>query len=345
MALYAGGESVPQSLSDAIGFDGAWRRGYWTWRKAYPGQGLRARLPMRYGIAIKGFSGRSPRLCGDMYATGVYCATGGIADMKSIFFTVLAILFCASSVWAAKEVAQPFSLERYGSLKRIIQEKDLDGVVSLEEALAGPHVYAVGMIAGAAGEITVIDGDASLNYGKSGIGNPVTEIRKGDEAALLIVAHVGRWRTVPIPENMTEVELHGFVLEEARKSGVNTREPFPFLIEGTIRKLVWSVLDGTDPELTRQTHQLFFRKLVGYRAEANAVLLGFYPAELQSELAWPGEWWHVHVLFRNEKTTGHVNAFSVEKGALLRLPARLQPELREDNERASIIAPRRGTRP
>ena len=261
--------------------------------------------------------------------------SGGLADMKRIFFTALVILSCVSSVWA-KEVVQPFGLERYGNLKRIIQEKALDGVVSLDEALSGPHVYAVGMIAGAAGEITVLDGDASLNYGKSGIGNTVTEIRKGDEASLLIVAHVEKWRTVPVPENMTEAELHGFVLEEARKSGIDTREPFPFQIEGTIRKLVWSVLDGTDPELTRQTHQLFFRKLVGYRAEANAVLIGFYPAELQAELAWPGEWWHVHVLFKNEKTTGHVNAFSVAKGALLRLPGRLQPELRQNSERASI---------
>jgi alpha-acetolactate decarboxylase len=244
--------------------------------------------------------------------------------MKKIAFT-LALMFLCAGAAGAREAAQSFSVKWYGSFREIIQEKDLGGVVLLRKALSDPHVYAVGMIRDAAGEITVIDGSASLNYGKDGIGNAVAEIRKGEEASLLIAANVAEWRTVSIPGNMTEGELHAFVLEEARKTGINTREPFPFLIDGTIKKLVWSVLDGTEPELTRQTHQLFFRKLVGYRPETQAVLIGFYPAELRSELAWPGEWWHVHVLFKDERTTGHVNAFSVEKGATLRLPARMRP--------------------
>jgi alpha-acetolactate decarboxylase len=239
--------------------------------------------------------------------------------MQKIVFPVVFLLFWAGLA-GAKDAAQSFSVKWYGSFRKIIQEKDLGGVAPLERALSGPHLYAVGMIRDADGEITVVDGDVSLNYGKDGIGNAVSEIKKGEEASLLITASVGKWRTIPVPENMSEGELHAFVLEEARRAGINTREPFPFLIEGTIKKLVWSVLDGTDPELTKQTHQLFFRKLVGYRAETSAVLIGFYPAEQQSELAWPGEFWHVHVLFRNEKTTGHVNAFSVEKGAVLSLP-------------------------
>jgi alpha-acetolactate decarboxylase len=258
--------------------------------------------------------------------------------MKRAAIAALLLISCVSAV-GAREAAPAFIAKWYGSFREIIHKKNLHGVVTLDQALSGPHLYAVGMIQNAAGEITVVDGKVSLNYGKDGIGNAVTKIRKGEEASILITANVRKWRTVPIPENMTEAELHGFVLEEARKTGINTREPFPFLIDGTIKKLVWSVIDGTDPELTRQTHQLFFRKLVGYRAEAQAVLIGFSPAELQGELAWPGERWHVHVLFKGERTTGHVNAFSVEKGAVLQLPVREQVPL-PGSERASLTSHR-----
>ncbi|MGE5300022.1 MAG: acetolactate decarboxylase [Acidobacteriota bacterium] len=263
--------------------------------------------------------------------------------MKKILFPAV-LLICCAAFAGERDAAQSFSVNWYGSFRKIIQGKDLGGVVPLERALSGPHIYALGMISDAAGEVTVVDGDVSLNYGKDGIGNAASEIKKGEESSLLVTASVGKWRTVPVPENMSEGELHAFVLEEARRAGISTREPFPFLIEGTIEKLVWSVLDGTDPELTRQTHQLFFRKLVGYRAETPAVLIGFYPAELQSELAWPGEFWHVHVLFKNEKTTGHVNAFSVEKGAILSLPAREQRPY-GDKARAAVKVFRTGTLP
>ncbi len=261
--------------------------------------------------------------------------------MKRIALPLVFLFCCAPAFAGAKDAAPSFKMKWYGSLKKIIQEKDLGGVVQLENALSGRHVYAVGMIEGAVGEVTVVDGEAALNYGKYGIGKAVSEIRKGEEAALLITANVGRWRSIPIPDNMSEEELHAFVVEEARKSGINTKEPFPFLIEGTIKKLVWSVLDGTDAELTKQTHQLFFRKLVGYRAGAHAVLIGFYPAGLQGELAWPGESWHVHVLFTNEKTTGHVNAFSVQKGATLQLPCKEQPSsaVKERTAMAGVLPP------
>jgi acetolactate decarboxylase len=263
-------------------------------------------------------------------------------DMKCFALPLILLFWCASAFAGSKDAAPSFNVKWYGSMKKIIQERDLGGVIPLEKALSGRHVYAIGMIEGAVGEVTVVDGEAALNYGKDGIGKAISEIRKGEEASLLITASVGRWRSIPVPENMSEEELRSFVLEEAKKSGINTRDPFPFLIEGTIKKLVWSVLDGADTELTKQTHQLFFRKLVGYKAGTQAVLIGFYPAGLQGELAWPGESWHVHVLFTEEKTTGHVNAFSVQKGAILRLPGREQPPFADKERAANLFFPLAG---
>jgi len=236
---------------------------------------------------------------------------------------IMIVLLFSAAVAAAKDAGQQsFNTRYYGNFKKMIQENNFEGVVELERALSGPHLYAVGIIKNAEGEITCLDGEAWLNFGKDGINKTIGQIKKGEKASLLIAANVEKWQTIIIPSDMSENELHAFLLEQARKSGLNVKAPFPFLIEGKIKKLVWDVLDGTDTDPAKKTNQLFLRKLVGYREEATVVLLGFYPGELQNEFNYPGELWHVHVFFKNDNNTGHANAFSVLKGSKLELPAK-----------------------
>lgn len=242
--------------------------------------------------------------------------------MKRIFLTILFLLPFAAPASSKDAGAPSVTVRYYGNFKKMIQENYVEGVVELERALSIPHVYAVGIIKNAEGEITILDGEAWVNYGKDGISKTSSQIRKGEKASLLLTAGVEKWQTIVIPADMSENELHAFVLDQARKSGLNVKTPFPFLIEGKIRKIVWDVLDGADTDSARKSNQLFLRKLVGYREEAPVVLLGFYPAELQNEFDYPGELWHIHVLFKDDNNTGHVNAFSVVKGARLQLPAR-----------------------
>jgi acetolactate decarboxylase len=241
--------------------------------------------------------------------------------MKRTLLTILLLLPVAAFA-ASKDAGPPsVTVRYYGNFKKMIQENYLEGVVDLDRALSGPHVYALGIVKNAEGEIMVLDGEAWVNYGKDGISKTTSQIKKGEKASLLITAGVEKWQTIAIPADMSENELHAFVLDQAKKSGLNVKAPFPFLIEGKVRKLVWEVLDGADADMARKSN-LSLRKLVVYRDEAPVVLLGFYPAELQSEFDYPGELWHIHVLFMDDGNTGHVNAFSVIKGSKLELPAR-----------------------
>ncbi len=225
---------------------------------------------------------------------------------------------------ASAKDAGPLSVNvrYYGSFRKMIQENHAEGVVELEKAVSTPHVYAVGIIKNAEGEITVLDSEVWLNYGRDGISKTVNQMRKGEKASLLITANVEKWQAMIVSDDMSESELFSFVFDQAKKIGLNMRAPFPFLIEGRIRKVVWEVLDGTDTDQARKSSQIFLRKLVGYKEEAPAVLLGFYPGELYNEFDYPGELWHIHAVFKDDNNTGHVNAFSVTKGFRLLLPAR-----------------------
>ncbi len=242
--------------------------------------------------------------------------------MNRIFLIIILLIACAATA-ASKDAGPPsVNVRYYGSFKKMIQENHVEGVVDLDKALSASHVYAVGIIKNAEGEITVLDGEAWLNYGRDGIGKTVTQLRKGEKAALLVTACVEKWQTTVVPDDMSESELFSFVFDQAKKTGLNMKAPFPFLIEGKIRKLVWDVLDGTDTDQARKNNQTFLRKLVGYREEAPVILLGFYPGELHNELDYPGELWHIHVVFKDDNNTGHLNAFSVMKGDRLQLPSR-----------------------
>lgn len=236
---------------------------------------------------------------------------------------IMIVLLCSAAMVTAKDAGPPFfNVRYYGNFKKMIQENNFEGVVELERVLSGPHLYAVGIIKNAEGEITALDSEVWLNYGKDGINKTISQIKKGEKASLFIAANVEKWQTIAIPADMSENELYAFILEQARRSGLNIKAPFPFLVEGKIKKLVWDVLDGTDTDPGKKNNQLFLRKLVGYREEAPVVLLGFYPAELQNEFDYPGELWHIHVFFKDDNNTGHVNAFSILKGSKLEIPAR-----------------------
>jgi hypothetical protein len=238
--------------------------------------------------------------------------------MKRIVLALIALSLIA--VTASAEEHIPFNVRTFGSFKKIIASKTPDGVVDLDDALSGTHVYAVGEIENAEGEITDYDGQVWLNYGSDGIDTSTHKIPDGAEAMQLITAEVEKWREVLIPKNMSDSELYSFVLEQARKSGINVKLPFPFLVDGIVKDVVWHVLSGADVEQSGNRKKLSFTKLVEYKDQAPVILVAFC-SELRGGFIRPGESWHMHVIFKNEKTTGHIDAFTVEKGAKLMLPA------------------------
>jgi hypothetical protein len=237
--------------------------------------------------------------------------------MKRIILSLIALSLIAVS--ASAEEHLPFNIRTYGSFKKIIVSKTPDGVVDLDDALAGAHVYAVGELEDAEGEITDYDSQVWLNYGSNGIDTSTHKIPRGAQAMELITAQVARWRDIVIPKNMPDSELYVYVLDQARKYGINVKLPFPFLVDGTVKEVVWHVLSGADVEQDGKHEKLSFTKLVEYKDEAPAILVAFC-SQVRGGFIRPGEPWHMHIIFKNEKTAGHIDAFTVEKGAKLMLP-------------------------
>src|SRR5262245_56650509 len=96
---------------------------------------------------------------------------------------------------AQPRAAAPVEVRTWGDLGAIMHEGKMDPLVTVAR-LVGPHVYAVGALAGLRGDVTILDGTPWISYPAE----PWTirvEHQPGDVAAtLLVAATVPTWRRV-----------------------------------------------------------------------------------------------------------------------------------------------------
>lgn len=243
--------------------------------------------------------------------------------MKSVRLTVvfvllISVLISASAFKQAR--SEPFNIRYYGNFKEMVHNKNIDGVVDLKTAVSAPHTYAVGAIKKGEGEITVKNSEVWLSYGKDGLNRTARTIPNDEQALLLVTAQVENWQESVVPQNMSEPELNKFIVEQAEKYGLDTNVPFPFLLEGRFQNLLWHVINGSNPEFRGHGGPPLFNKLTEQREQSPATIIGFYSAGIQGVFTHPGESWHLHVLFSDEKKAGHVDKITVQKDTILKLP-------------------------
>lgn len=238
------------------------------------------------------------------------------------------MLVCSAVDSYADGSALPFNLKHYGNYKAMINDNRIEGAVSVRTALAGKHVYALGAIKNAEGEITVYDDTVWLSYGKDGLNKAIHDIPEGEEAMLLVTAEVKTWKEVTIPLDMDESALYQFILKQADIAGLDTKKAFPFVIEGGIKDLTWHVIKGvSDGKTENRGHHGHasseygsLEKHAELVADVDAILVGFYSADSQGVFTHPGESWHSHVIFTDNKKAGHVEKFGVRNAAVLKFP-------------------------
>ena len=108
----------------------------------------------------------------------------------------------------------------------------------------------------------------------------------------------------------------GAILKNAERYGLNTKKPFPFLIEGPFQDLRWHVINGPNPEFKGHFKghggEPPFIQLKENMEQTSGIIIGFYSANIKEVFTHPGESWHLHILIGDEVAVG--------KGAVLKLP-------------------------
>jgi hypothetical protein len=145
----------------------------------------------------------------------------------------------------------------------------------------------------------------------------------GDQATLLTLAHVERWRDADLGRAAADGELESAIESIARAAGLDTREPFAFIIEGELTALTMHVINGECPMAgsgdEAGPHAPYRPRL---DRPTRGRLIGFYATGREGEMTHHGTRTHAHAVLQYEgrTITGHVESVSVAAGAAVRVP-------------------------
>lgn len=224
--------------------------------------------------------------------------------------------------WTGTPVlAGDFNVKSHGHFKKMVHMKKSEGVVNLQKAIPSADAYGVGAIQQGTGEITVINGEVWLDYGKDGFGKSVKSVPAEEQAVLLVTSQVAGWQEIPVQATFTRKELYNFIQAQAGQHGLDVDAPFPFLLEGKFDNLSLHVINGRNPKFGGHGEKgHFFKQVAEVRNNQQALVVGFYSAATQGVYTHPGESWHLHAVIKDENIGAHVDDITLLKGSTLKLP-------------------------
>lgn len=242
-----------------------------------------------------------------------------------------AVMVCAMAAGCAMSSSTSPDFFHLGNFGRMLHGGDTAGRAPLAQLPQLPGNWGVGAMAGLKGEIVQIDGRLLVSPGSDDQGR-VRAAAPAEQALLFASARVRAWVDVPVPVDMDAARLEAFVREQSLARGHSADQPFAFRVEGRFPRLRWHVVTG---ETTAGGHGGTHRANAGADGHANAragmkvfhtpgaagQLVGVYSGTaLEGVITHPGERFHLHFVDATTTVSGHVDAYAVAAGAVLRLP-------------------------
>lgn len=237
--------------------------------------------------------------------------------IKLTSFSLLLIFFFSCDNSPKKQ--QSFEVEYKGALKNIMHKGDLSAKTSLSEFEHIENLYALGAIENLKGEIQIFNGEAYNSYVEGGeIKFDSTYSKK---ATLFVYATVKDWVTLSIPQEVrTEKELESYLEKVANENNIDTKQAFPFLIQGKADELTWHVIDWKDGDTEHSHEKHISSGLNGTIKSQEVKLLGFYSDSHHAIFTHHTTNMHIHMKLDNGEIAGHLDEFKLGANMTLKLP-------------------------
>lgn len=238
--------------------------------------------------------------------------------MTKIHHYILLFIFMISlSCKTDNEVTTTYKVNYYGALKNIMSG-NLEQTIRLDTLKTTDHIYAIGAVKHLKGEIQIFDGVPS----NSRVQNQqlVIDSTYNNAATLFVYAQVEAWETFTLNNVENHQSLETIIASTAKQYGIDTSQPFPFVIEGKVNELDWHVIDWKegDKEHTHKKHQT--SGLNGKIIEDQVTILGFFSTKHTGIFTHHTTNLHMH--FKNSDNTiaGHVDHIIPSNSITLKLP-------------------------
>ena len=233
--------------------------------------------------------------------------------------TPVLLAFVIAGCSVPDPVSAPAGVRTWGTLREALRDGNTQARVDVSD-IASASLVGVGAVADLDGEISIIDGTCYVSRVRDG--KIQTDRTNQVQATILFAADVREWKTVEITSAVAPADFEAFVTKCADDVGIDTTEPFPFIVEGELLAMKVHVLAGECPIRARiqgvpmkspPVHREFQKvrgRLVGIHASGGGGVITHH-----------GSVTHVHaVLTGDEVMTGHCETVGIAAGAVLRLP-------------------------
>ena len=234
--------------------------------------------------------------------------------MIKTFYIMLILLLC-SGLFAENN----FKVEYKGALKNMMHKGDISAKCSLSEIADKEHIYALGALENLQGEIQIFDSEP---FNSKGLNEEIEISDSYDEkASLLVFAQVSEWIELDVPkEILTYEQLEKFIALKAEETGIDTEQPFPFLLTGTPESIDWHIIKWKigDNEHSHQKH--IESGPHGTLEETEMDILGFYSDKHHTVFTHHTTNMHLHFKTSDEKIAGHLDGMILGQNMVLKLP-------------------------
>jgi len=230
--------------------------------------------------------------------------------MKRVFI-LLTTLICNTS-----DAQLPVKV--HGAMSKIMRNGDLSAAVDID-TLERQHLFALGPVAGLKGEIMVLDGTV---YTSLRSGDTIQNVAAIPKAAMLVYGYVSEWRQIEKKVTISNLrDLEKLVEHSAKEGGVDTAQPFVFMVEAKAKQAGYHVIHWKDGvKHTLDNHKQF--AIHKEEKEQEVILLGFYSKHHHSIFTHHSTNMHVHVLSKTKRIVGHLDDIVIEGPLTLLFPSR-----------------------
>lgn len=188
-----------------------------------------------------------------------------------------------------------------GTMRETMYQNKTTASASMNE-IAGSGRIGIGPLVGMAGEITLINDTAFVSrVGSSGI---TTSVDPNAGAPFFVWSNVKEWKQVRLRKEIKNIsDLEILVASAAKENGIDTNDPFPFIINTKISSAVFHILKaGENATYVNEKFRLANEpgQLVGFYSIGHKGI--FIHHELNS---------HIHFLSSSREQMGHLDEVSI----------------------------------
>ena len=241
--------------------------------------------------------------------------------MRTLRLAPLA-LFCVTA--CATTPAPAFELQHFGAMREVMMEGKTGPRAALSR-YEQKGCYAVGALAGLAGEVMIDDGVVFVSRDRA---EKVADRAGNAQATLLTIAQVRNWRELPLGEGADLDAIEAAIRAALPDPKATEIAPLPFLVIAPATAIAMHVARGVCPHgASDPEHQPDVWRNDPAHGAVAARVVGFFAPGQAGVMTHHGTAIHAHAMATarsGTKAMGHVDSLVVGPGARLLLPALTQ---------------------